>query len=66
MFHLGGERVAIPRGQLGNLKEKFFDDIEQKKGNIQRTAVDIPERHGMQVSDRRYPEKPRNILHACL
>merc|ERR1712042_430790 len=43
-----GERVAIPRGQLGNLKEKFFDDVEQRRGNIQRTAVDIPELHGMQ------------------
>merc|ERR1712168_123646 len=42
-----GERVAIPRGQLGNLKEKFFDDVEQRRGNIQRTAVDIPELHGM-------------------
>jgi len=47
-YEEGGERVAIPRGQLGNLKEKFFEDAEQRKGNIQRTAVDIPELHGMQ------------------
>jgi len=47
-YEEGGERVAIPRGQLGNLKEKFFEDAEQRKGNIQRTAVDIPELHGTQ------------------
>jgi len=48
IYEEGEERVAIPRGQLGNLKEKFFDDVEQRKSNIQKTAVDIPELHGMQ------------------
>merc|ERR1719431_1559311 len=52
-----GERVAIPRGQLGNLKEKFFDDVEQRRGNIQRTAVDIPELHGMQDVYENEPEE---------
>jgi len=44
----GTDSVAIPRGQLGNLKEKFFEDAEQRNRNITRTAVDIPELHGMQ------------------
>merc|ERR1739838_517868 len=44
----GSDSVAIPRGQLGNLKEKFFEDAEQRNKNITRTAVDIPELHGMQ------------------
>merc|ERR1712228_308363 len=47
-YEEGSESVKIPRGQLGNLKEKFFEDAEQRKGNITKTAVDIPEFHGMQ------------------
>merc|ERR1712087_851293 len=53
----GTDSVAIPRGQLGNLKEKFFDDVEQRRGNIQRTAVDIPELHGMQDVYENEPEE---------
>lgn len=41
-------RIAVPRGQLGNLKEKFFEDCEQRSRNITKTAVDIPELNGMQ------------------
>ena len=49
VFPIGPESVMIARGQLGNLKEKFFEDAEQRRGNITKTAVDIPELHGMQV-----------------
>jgi len=42
------DSVAIPRGRLGNMKEKFFEDVEERKRNITRTAVDIPELHGNQ------------------
>merc|ERR1712042_377137 len=51
-YEEGAESVAIPRGQLGNLKEKFFEDAEQRNRNITRTAVDIPELHGMQSTSR--------------
>merc|ERR1719290_243595 len=61
-----GERVAIPRGQLGNLKEKFFDDVEQRRGNIQRTAVDIPELHGMQDVYENEPEESHADVKASL
>merc|ERR1712168_127904 len=47
-YEEGAESVRIPRGQLGNLKEKFFEDVEQRRENITKTAVDIPELHGMQ------------------
>merc|ERR1712198_607503 len=47
-YEEGAESVRIPRGQLGNLKDKFFEDVEQRRGNITKTAVDIPELHGMQ------------------
>merc|ERR1712142_418534 len=47
-YQKGPESVKIARGQLGNLKEKFFEDVENRRGNITRTAVDIPELHGMQ------------------
>jgi len=47
-YQEGPESVMIARGQLGNLKEKFFEDAEQRRGNITKTAVDIPELHGMQ------------------
>merc|ERR1712121_465788 len=47
-YQEGPESVKIARGQLGNLKEKFFEDVENRRGNITRTAVDIPELHGMQ------------------
>merc|ERR1719289_607404 len=57
IYEEGEERVAIPRGQLGNLKEKFFDDVEQRKSNIQKTAVDIPELHGMQDVFENDPEE---------
>merc|ERR1719383_944091 len=46
-----------PRGQLGNLKEKFFEDAEQRRGNITKTAVDIPELHGMQDVYENDPEE---------
>jgi len=47
-YEEGSESVKIPRGQLGNLKEKFFEDAEARRGNITKTAVDIPELHGTQ------------------
>merc|ERR1712142_971663 len=50
-YEEGAESVRIPRGQLGNLKDKFFEDVEQRRGNITKTAVDIPELHGMQSTD---------------
>merc|ERR1712142_287772 len=65
-YEEGGERVAIPRGQLGNLKEKFFEDAEQRKGNIQRTAVDIPELHGMQDVYENDPEESQADVKASL
>merc|ERR1712168_584332 len=51
-YEEGAESVRIPRGQLGNLKEKFFEDVEQRRENITKTAVDIPELHGMQSTSR--------------
>merc|ERR1712168_725385 len=65
-YEEGAESVRIPRGQLGNLKEKFFDDVEQRRGNIQRTAVDIPELHGMQDVYENTPEESSADVKASL
>merc|ERR1719369_1817732 len=51
------DSVAIPRGRLGNMKEKFFEDVEERKRNITRTAVDIPELHGNQDVYENEPEE---------
>merc|ERR1719228_291066 len=65
-YEEGAESVRIPRGQLGNLKDKFFEDVEQRRGNITKTAVDIPELHGMQDVYENTPEESSADVKASL
>merc|ERR1712042_267974 len=65
-YEEGAESVRIPRGQLGNLKEKFFEDVEQRRENITKTAVDIPELHGMQDVYENTPEESSADVKASL
>jgi len=39
------ERLNLSRGYAGAMKEKFFEDVQERQMNIKRTAIDIPELH---------------------
>merc|ERR1719219_1864348 len=65
-YEEGADSVAISRGTLGNLKEKFFEDVENRRGNITKTAVDIPELHGTQDVFENNPEESSADVKASL